>query len=46
SEITAEEGGPATRLASLIGLIDFVTVYVGLALGVDPSGQRIGQGPR
>ncbi|MEN3358869.1 MAG: glucose/mannose-6-phosphate isomerase, partial [Mycobacteriales bacterium] len=42
SEITAEEGGPATRLASLIGLIDFVTVYVGLALGVDPSGQRIG----
>ena len=46
SEITADEGGPVTRLASLIGLLDFVTVYVGLALGVDPSGQRIGQGPR
>jgi glucose/mannose-6-phosphate isomerase len=46
SEVTAEEGGPVTRLASLIGLLDFVTVYAGLALGVDPSGERIGQGPR
>jgi glucose/mannose-6-phosphate isomerase len=46
SEITAEEGGPVTRLASLIGLLDFVTVYVGLALGIDPAGQRTGQGSR
>lgn len=44
SEVTAEVGGPVTRLASLIGLLDFVTGYVGLALGVDPSGQRTGQG--
>ena len=45
SALTAEEGGPVTRLASLIGLLDFVTVYVGLALGIDPSGERIGQPP-
>jgi glucose/mannose-6-phosphate isomerase len=46
SEVAAEEGGPVVRLASLIGLLDFVAAYVGLALGVDPSGQRTGQGPR
>jgi glucose/mannose-6-phosphate isomerase len=46
TEVTAEEGGPVTRLASLVGLLDFVTVYVGLALGVDPSAPRTGQGPR
>jgi glucose/mannose-6-phosphate isomerase len=44
SELTAEVGGPVTGLASLIGLLDFVTVYTGLLLGVDPSGARIGQG--
>jgi glucose/mannose-6-phosphate isomerase len=44
TEVTAEVGGPVTRLASLLGLLDFVTVYVGLALGVDPSAQRISQG--
>jgi glucose/mannose-6-phosphate isomerase len=44
SEVTAEAGGPVTRLASLIGLLDFVTGYVGLALGIDPSAQRIGAG--
>jgi glucose/mannose-6-phosphate isomerase len=43
SEVTAEEGGPVTRLASLVGLLDFVTVYAGLALGVDPSGPRCGE---
>jgi glucose/mannose-6-phosphate isomerase len=44
SELTAEVGGPVTRLASLLGLLDFATGYVGLALGVDPSAQRTGQG--
>jgi glucose/mannose-6-phosphate isomerase len=43
TEVTAEVGGPVTRLASLIGLVDFVAAYVGLALGVDPSAQRTGQ---
>ncbi len=43
TELVAEEGGPVTRLASLIGLLDFATVYTGLALGVDPSGVRTGQ---
>jgi glucose/mannose-6-phosphate isomerase len=45
SEVSAEEGGPLTRLASLVGLLDFVTVYAGLALGVDPSAPRTGQSP-
>lgn len=45
TEVSAEEGGPFTRLASLIGLLDFVTVYVGLVLGVDPSAPRTGQAP-
>jgi len=43
TELMAEEGGPVTRMASLIGLFDFATVYTGLALGVDPSGVRTGQ---
>jgi glucose/mannose-6-phosphate isomerase len=43
TELVAEEGGPVTRMASLIGLLDFATVYTGLALGVDPSGVRTGQ---
>jgi glucose/mannose-6-phosphate isomerase len=43
TELMAEEGGPVTRMASLIGLLDFATVYTGLALGVDPSGVRTGQ---
>ena len=45
TELVAAAGGPATRFASLVGVLDFTTVYIGLALGVDPSGRRIGQGP-
>jgi glucose/mannose-6-phosphate isomerase len=44
TELAPDEGGPITRLASLIGLIDFVTVYAGLVLGVDPAAARLGQG--
>jgi glucose/mannose-6-phosphate isomerase len=44
TELTPDEGGPITRLASLIGLIDFVTVYAGLVLGADPAAARLGQG--
>ncbi len=32
-----------TRLAALAGPVDFATVYVGLALGIDPSAVRTGQ---
>jgi glucose/mannose-6-phosphate isomerase len=44
TELAPDEGGPITRLASLIGLIDFVSVYAGLVLGVDPAAGRLGQG--
>jgi glucose/mannose-6-phosphate isomerase len=43
TELVAEEGGPVTRMASLIGLLDFASIYTGLALGIDPSGLRTGQ---
>jgi glucose/mannose-6-phosphate isomerase len=43
TEITAEGTSPVSRLASLVGLVDFVTVYIGLAVGVDPSAPRTGQ---
>ena len=46
SEMAAEEGaGPVGRLGSLIGLLDFTAVYVGLASGApvlggpDPDGE-------
>jgi hypothetical protein len=45
TEVSTEDGGPLTRLASLVGVLDFVTVYAGLALGVDPSALRTGQAP-
>jgi glucose/mannose-6-phosphate isomerase len=37
NEIAASAGGPLTRLASLIGLIDFASVYLALLLGLDPT---------
>jgi D-arabinose 5-phosphate isomerase GutQ len=37
SEIVAEGGHPLERLAGLVGLTDFASVYVALALGLDPS---------
>lgn len=37
SEIATEAGGPLTRLASLVGVIDFVTVYLAVLLGIDPT---------
>jgi glucose/mannose-6-phosphate isomerase len=37
SEIVAEAGGPLTRLASLIGPIDFASVYLAVLFGIDPT---------
>jgi glucose/mannose-6-phosphate isomerase len=37
TELTAAGDHPLERLASLVQLIDYVTVYLGLALGYDPS---------
>ena len=37
TELAAAGGHPLTRLASLIQLTDYATVYLGLALGADPS---------
>ena len=42
TELAADDAGPVTRLASLVGLLDYAAVYTGLALGVDPSGVRTG----
>jgi glucose/mannose-6-phosphate isomerase len=36
--VDAVAGPPTVRLASLIGLLDWASVYTALALGVDPSG--------
>lgn len=36
-EIVAETGGPLTRLASLVGHVDFASVYLALLLGIDPT---------
>jgi glucose/mannose-6-phosphate isomerase len=35
--LTAEGGSAVERLASLVGLIDFASVYLALARGVDPT---------
>jgi glucose/mannose-6-phosphate isomerase len=41
TEVTAEEGGgPLGRFASLVGLLDFSAVYVGLASGAVPAGKE------
>ena len=40
SILRAEAGHPLERLASLVGLTDFATVYAALALGVDPLASR------
>ena len=37
SELAAEGGRPLERLASLIQLIDYASVYLGIASGVDPA---------
>ena len=37
TELTAAGDHPLQRLASLLQLIDYVTVYLGLALGFDPA---------
>lgn len=35
--VVAQDGPPVARLASLIGLADWASVYAAVALGVDPS---------
>jgi glucose/mannose-6-phosphate isomerase len=37
TELAAEGDHPMERLAGLVGLVDYVTVYLALALGVDPT---------
>lgn len=37
SEITAEGTSPLERLASLIGLADYASVYLALGFGIDPA---------
>ena len=37
STVTAEGASPFERLASIVGLVDFATVYLGLASGFDPT---------
>lgn len=37
STVTAEGSSPLERLASIVGLVDFASVYLGLANGFDPT---------
>jgi len=37
TELAAAGGGPLERLASLVQLIDYATVYLAIALGIDPG---------
>jgi glucose/mannose-6-phosphate isomerase len=37
SELAADGDTPLQRLVSLIHLIDYATVYLGIAIGVDPG---------
>ena len=36
SEIAMERGGPLRRLAGMVQLIDYASVYLGIASGIDP----------
>ncbi len=36
SEIAMEGGGPLRRLAGMVQLIDYASVYLGIASGIDP----------
>jgi hypothetical protein len=36
SEISMERGGPLRRLAGMVQLIDYASVYLGIASGIDP----------
>jgi glucose/mannose-6-phosphate isomerase len=40
SEITAEGAHPLERLASLVGLVDYGSVYLALGFGIDPAPVR------
>ncbi|HEY6277296.1 MAG TPA: SIS domain-containing protein, partial [Streptosporangiaceae bacterium] len=37
TELAASGGGPLERLASLIQLLDYATVYLAIAQGIDPG---------
>jgi len=37
TSLRSEGDGPLERLASLVGLIDYATVYLALLLGIDPT---------
>ncbi len=40
SQLAADDGQPLERLAQLIALGDFASVYLALGLGIDPSPTR------
>jgi glucose/mannose-6-phosphate isomerase len=40
SEVVADSGRPIERLAQLVALGDFASVYLALGLGIDPSPTR------
>lgn len=42
TELQAHGDGPTQRFASLVALADFASVYLGLASGIDPAGERTG----
>jgi glucose/mannose-6-phosphate isomerase len=37
TELAAADGGPLERLASLVQLIDYATVYLAIVLDIDPG---------
>jgi glucose/mannose-6-phosphate isomerase len=37
TELAATDGGPLERLASLVQLIDYTSVYLAVVLGIDPG---------
>jgi glucose/mannose-6-phosphate isomerase len=37
TELVAQSGGPLVRLASLVGAMDFASVYLAILFGIDPT---------
>ena len=36
-QLQADGGSPLSRLASVVGLVDYATTYLALAAGIDPT---------
>jgi glucose/mannose-6-phosphate isomerase len=39
TELAAQDGHPLTRLAGLVALADYASVYLALAVGIDPAAE-------